>query len=99
VPNYHNLDPHEELTWKHYLGGFIILAVPAFFEISIVNRLVVNFPTWIFKKYMNLLYKCLVDWTRSAELKKEARTASLALNIDIGALRDNRKIISELPAN
>ena len=99
VPNYHNLDPHEKLTWKHYLGGFIILAVPAFFEISIVNRLVVNFPTWIFKKYMNLLYKCLVDWTRSAELKKEAREASLTMNTDIGALRDNRKIISEIPAN
>ncbi|HEX9655239.1 MAG TPA: Coenzyme F420 hydrogenase/dehydrogenase, beta subunit C-terminal domain, partial [bacterium] len=99
VPNYHNLDPHEKLAWKHYLGGFIILAVPAFFEIPLVNRMVVHFPTWIFKKYMNLLYKCLVDWTRVDQLKREARDAGGQLRPEVGVLRDNRKIVPEISAS
>ncbi len=99
VPDYRNLELEGKLTWKNYLGGFIILAVPAFFELTIVNRLVVHFPTWIFKKYMNLLYKCLVDWDRSDSLKKEAKEAKNGEMADVGLLRDNRKIVPEISLN
>ncbi|MFQ5601700.1 MAG: Coenzyme F420 hydrogenase/dehydrogenase, beta subunit C-terminal domain [bacterium] len=94
VPEYHNLEPDGKLTWKHYLGGAIILAVPAFFEIGLVNRLVVKFPTGLFKRYMNLLYKCLVDWERCEHLKDEAKNQTSA---NFGAIRDNRKIMTEMP--
>jgi hypothetical protein len=51
------------------------MAVPAFFEIPLVQRLTVNFPIKFFKKYMRVLYKCMVDWERSAAFKKEAHVA------------------------
>ncbi|MFQ5706567.1 MAG: Coenzyme F420 hydrogenase/dehydrogenase, beta subunit C-terminal domain [bacterium] len=98
VPNYHNLQPGEKLKFKHYLGAGVLLAVPAFFEISFINRLVVKFPTKFFRKYMRLLYKCLVDWDRSDALKKEAQDACCErLGPEVAAIRDNRKIMSEIP--
>jgi coenzyme F420 hydrogenase subunit beta len=93
VPNYQNLEPAEPLTFKHYLGGLAILAIPAFFEIPLVNRIAVRLPTWIFKKYQNMMYKFLVDWDRSAELKKEAKEEPY---MEFGPIRDNRKIIQDV---
>ncbi|NIR51221.1 4Fe-4S dicluster domain-containing protein [candidate division KSB1 bacterium] len=95
VPNYHNLDPAEKLTLKHYVGAAVILAVPAFFEIRSVQRIFVNFPTKFFRKYMRLLYKCLVDFTRSDELKREAKANRVSHDPEVGIIRDNRKIITE----
>lgn len=96
VPNYHKLVPHEQLTFKHYLGAAVLLAVPAFFEIRLVQRIFVGFPTKFFRKYMRLLYKCLVDFARSDELKKEARTSQGSKEPEMGLLRDNRKLLPEM---
>ncbi len=95
VPQYGELRPAEPLSWRHYLGAAVLLAVPAFFELRLVQRLFVNFPTKFFRKYMRLLYKCLVDFERSDRLKQEARSATAGRDPDMGVIRDNRKIVPE----
>jgi len=96
VPNYHNLEPTEKLQLKHYIGALVLLTIPAFFEISIVNRLTVNFPTKFFRKYMRLMYKCLVDWERSAAYKKEAREAGANGQAQVATDGGDRNIAPEL---
>jgi len=75
VPNYHNLELDGPLKLKHYVGAIVLMVIPALFEITLINRLTVNFPTKFFKKYMRVLYKSMVDWERSAAYKKQAREA------------------------